>query len=195
MCWNTSWGWLFPFLSHRWACHTNVSEIPTEEIPGENKSESAVQSTSSGCDQPGCAAPIHINMQCTGTCSLHSKASLTHPGCAGLAETLQRKADPPMPPIQPALKTKRLSCTHSKLSNTDLVSYVESNFTSHLGMPSGQFPRLPEVTTDSLSYCFHWPEIQKFWKNSSFFDEKQFPLPAKNQLLTTRLVHVGHFYC
>lgn len=172
-----------------------ASEMSTEDIPDENKSESAVQSMSSGCDQPGCAASICINMQCMGTCSLHVKASLTHPGCTGLHETVQRKPVLPVSPLQRALKTMQLSCTHNELYNTDLVSYRESNYTGHLCMFTGHLPRLPEVTAASLSYHIHSTEIQKFWKISSFFNENQFPLPPKKQLLTTCLVHVGYFYC
>jgi len=95
----------FPLsLPHRSVCPAKVPEISTEKIPDENKIESAVQTMSSGSDQPGCAAPIHINMQCTGACDFHSKVSLTHRRCSGLAEIVQRKPASPMPPIQHALK-------------------------------------------------------------------------------------------
>lgn len=50
----------FPSVSYRWDCPEKLSF--TEEIPDENKSEGAVQSTSSGCNQPEHDAPICINI-------------------------------------------------------------------------------------------------------------------------------------
>lgn len=179
-------GVFFSSLSHRWACPAKVSEISTEKIPDQNKNESTVQSTSSGCDQPGCAAPIYINMQCTDICNLHIKVSLAHPGYAGLSENVQRKPVPPMWPIQHALKTMQLSQTHSELHNTDLVSYRESGYTGHLCMSGGHSLRLPEVMATSLIFCFYWAEIQDSGKLSSLSGEKHFPLPPKKQLLTTQ---------
>lgn len=59
-CWNTSSGWFFPSVSYRWDCPEKVSF--TEEIPDENKSESAVQSMSSGCNQPEHATPVCVSI-------------------------------------------------------------------------------------------------------------------------------------
>lgn len=91
------------------------------------KNKSALRSMSSGCDQPACAAPIHTKMECTGACNLHSKTSLAHLGCTGLAETVQGKPVTPMPPIQHTLNTMQLSFTHSELHSSDLVSYKENS--------------------------------------------------------------------
>lgn len=154
----------FLSVSHRCNCPAKMSF--TEEIPDENKSERAAQIMSGGCNQCEHAAPICINIHwaqvtCTERWVWHILDVLASVRLCRVSGSLL---------WHPSIILMWFSCLHSELYDTDLV--MESNCTGHLCMSSSHLPRLPKLTAGSLTYI-RWDEIQKFWKTSSFFDEKK----------------------